>query len=337
MSKTDTWNITFFQLEMTKRPLTSLHPWVVSVIFFKDAKFPLWPPSRRAQNSTRSSTRQTRERKKPRHTDDQPTVHHDHSENMPDATTSDNAEQDHDTDEGASQSSDGDGAVDMDEVESLLIRAEAMEELGPAVWEDPANIQQNVPAQSLAPAPLPPEEPQPALPEPGLPSASSTGRPIVDEVPQPPPEAPGPRQEALRLGPGTGTARGPTRQATIVVKTAHGTISFYEHLNSFEAVCNNSCHGTCKLRRSCKGSASRDGIHGGRPLGFMYMWFCSNHVDTKVEHWNRDVWATWTQEQRLAKRMELGLLANATDLLACERAQSEGEPAEPTALRGYMR
>eukprot|EP00971_Amphidinium_carterae_P235726 4678090-Amphidinium_carterae.1 len=132
-------------------------------------------------------------------------------------------------------------------------------------------------------------------------------------------------------------ARGPLTSATVCVRFPKGTISFYEKGNFFEAVCGNKKHGSCKLRRSCKGRIGKDGIlRAGRPLGFLCQWLHASDWETKAEHWEKAFWC-WTQTQRKTKRDELRLLDGGAELLSYERDVMENEPEEAECVDAYLR
>eukprot|EP00971_Amphidinium_carterae_P343586 6483415-Amphidinium_carterae.1 len=130
--------------------------------------------------------------------------------------------------------------------------------------------------------------------------------------------------------------RGMPMPSACTVHTPNGHISYYDHGNQafFEAVCLK--HKFCKLRRSSRGRESKQGVSGGRPLGFLMMWQ-SIADGSREDHWNRATWGTWSQEARMQKRSELADMVGSEVLLAAERARLADEPNEPAELKGLLK
>ena len=66
----------------------------------------------------------------------------------------------------------------------------------------------------------------------------------------------------------------------------------------------------------------------GRPLGVLASWLAMGpHVETKADHWNKDLWPS--RQQRVEAREALAETPGGDVLLEQERPQEAGEEAEP--------
>lgn len=131
----------------------------------------------------------------------------------------------------------------------------------------------------------------------------------------------------------------PRAGAVVVLQTLGGSIAFYPSKNAFEAVCEQKGHGRCVLTRTQKGkrNSATGKMCGGRPVGFLAAWLAQGeHLVTKGQHWEKDKLERPLAE-RAALREEIAASGDAgRRLLACERPQEEGEPAEPDSLVGLL-
>ena len=133
-----------------------------------------------------------------------------------------------------------------------------------------------------------------------------------------------------------GGPRGPHVGAQSVVRVAGGTLSYYAAGDFFEAVC--SHHDKCKLRRSARGQTTKAGLVAGRPLGFLMQWLSQGPLmASKEAHWDKAVWASWSQEARQDQRRSLSEQPLGPELIAFERPKAADEDEEPSSLKGYLR
>ena len=132
----------------------------------------------------------------------------------------------------------------------------------------------------------------------------------------------------------TGTPRGSTQAASATLAVPGGRISFYVARGAFEAQCGNKAHGKCTLSRTCNGRRrGQAGMVGGRPVAFMALWLARGGCGSKAEHWDRGA-NNFTQAERRAKRRELEGMDLGPSLLAFERAKAPGEDSEAEDLSG---
>ena len=155
---------------------------------------------------------------------------------------------------------------------------------------------------------------------------------IEEVVPQLDVPVPAGRGRAAKAVP----KRGQLLAAAASVQTPGGRIAFYAGGNFFQATCGR--HPQCALTRTANGTFSRNGVSGGRPLGFLAKWLSeSRNAATKEQHWDKEAWRAYTQESRAAERRALADLPGGAELLGCERVVEPGEPEEPVLLKGYVR
>lgn len=115
----------------------------------------------------------------------------------------------------------------------------------------------------------------------------------------------------------------------------NGKVTFYRSDGRFEAVCRQhqqTSKAICRLTRTSAENARK--AAQGRPLGLLVAWLeLARHHGCGREH--KDpvfVNAGITLAQRQAARRSLEATDGGVALLACERPQREGEPAEPVGV-----
>eukprot|EP00971_Amphidinium_carterae_P347987 6490258-Amphidinium_carterae.1 len=144
-------------------------------------------------------------------------------------------------------------------------------------------------------------------------------------------EVPVPKSVPRAIG-----ARGVTFSAEAYCHVAGGKISFYPSKDMFEAVCSNKTHQRCVLSRTCHSRVLKDKrVVAGRPLGLMLCWLAAGHDCTRAGHRNKDTW-NFSHDQRAMARTALSATLGGRDLLACERAKLPTEDEEPQTLEGLV-
>ena len=223
--------------------------------------------------------------------------------------------------------------TEFDELLDMLFAVEAE----PAHADD--EMQQPEPVRIPSPAPSsaqdesggeqPPVEPRAtAGPEQG--DSGSSTPPAPDAAP--PAEPPrGAEADAADVIPDVAVARARAvaarSAAELVLEIDGGVLSYYRQ-GIFTATCSNPLHHRCVLTRTAR--AGRAPAQG-RPLGLLASWLAmGTAVESKEEHWDKTTWPSF--EDRRAAREALAQQDDAWPFFGFERAEREGEGAEPLLL-----
>eukprot|EP00971_Amphidinium_carterae_P348670 6490620-Amphidinium_carterae.3 len=334
------WTMSIFELESCGRPLVALHPGIVSVCLVPGlGDLELWPPKRKPRTKRPiDRTSKASGSGLASATAPLPSAEFESFGNALEDVQSDGC-----CSEGEQELASN---LDLEEIfgiDSLLLRAEALQHLGDDLLQSSGELAQAAADQvgDVAPEDTEQEAPEQTMP---LPAGSSVAPPgFVEEDKQPL----GCTTEVLasssleertpaRAIHTVGTPRGLVGTAACSVVTPHGRISYYAGKCMFEAVCFR--HKACKLSRTSNGTKPKnDCIYGGRPLGMMMKWLSLENVSSKSEHWQKDDWLVWSHGDRSACRAELARLPGALELFDCERRLSPGETEEPTTMKGLVR
>ena len=115
----------------------------------------------------------------------------------------------------------------------------------------------------------------------------------------------------------------------------YGKLRYYPHTCALVAVCSNRAHQDCRMERTCREHAGgSSGVFGGqgRPIGLLVSWLCANAEFHDQQAHLRNF--RHTQAGRAEARAQFLEYDGAADFSArVERAQREGEPAEPARIR----
>eukprot|EP00971_Amphidinium_carterae_P340809 6479288-Amphidinium_carterae.4 len=236
-----------------------------------------------------------------------------------------------------------DGAEDPDDeslgygLGELLARAETMGELEPKQREEtittpePQNLAEDLGFKAdLIEAALP------MSPQSSQTHGAASSSHAIDEhgVHLDPPPVPPPAGKRVRLG----TVRVAIGMAEAEVRLKNGRLAYHSSKQSFEASC--KVHTHCVLTRSRHGRTVKgcDGKQGGRPIGFLGNWLLkADDFSTAAEHKNKANMAMYTHAERVAARQMVAESPQGQVLLAQEKAKPNPEDDdEPVDLAGLL-
>eukprot|EP00971_Amphidinium_carterae_P323338 6425933-Amphidinium_carterae.5 len=302
------WQVRFYSLEITGRPIVEISPGVVSVLRYELADMVyLWPQQRKHATRTKVG------RRKHTQTLGKNTLGNDFASVLEEPQPSSGDSEGNDVSDAETVEGSDDESCGNEELMDLLEWTENLEPLDFAA-------------------------------KPSLPSVMAESKADLDEPGLVVAEPPG-TQEAAASSTGVVTApvvhavsTGRLNQAAdATYYYKGGKISYYSKKGIFEAVCGCAAHGKCVLTRGSAGRKSRTGQRmGGQPLGLMMKWLESagDHIDKSL-HFETALW-TWTHAERVAARELLEQNAEGRKLMSFERPVAEGASKEPATLCGML-
>eukprot|EP00971_Amphidinium_carterae_P145701 2887552-Amphidinium_carterae.3 len=319
------WQIVWYELEKSIRPLVELLPGSITVKPLRDAyeEHLLKPP------------RKSRTRRAQVHlADDNASCTNDVLPSVDEVENSGSGEDVYDEMDDCAEDPEDESLVYG--LGPLLVRAEAMGELElkqreekstpqPQKLPDDLGLNADIFEAELAVSPQNTEA-----------HGAATSSHVLDEHdvhPNPPPEPPE-FYKRVKLG----TPRVATGMAEAEVRLSNGRLAYHSSKQSFEASC--KVHSHCVLTRSRHGRNVRGcaGKQGGRPIGFLAHWLSmANNFDTAAEHKDKAKMALYTHAERVAARQKVADSPQGQVLLEQERGkQNPEDDDEPVDLTGLL-
>ena len=327
------WQISWWVLENTARPLSNINAGLVTITCSSQPSH-LWPPAqtrRRRRHPVRATTGELPPGAVAEEGAQAAAIPQAAATATTDVMESE-AESEEDVEEEDDEVPDEE---DDEEIEQevagafeLLLQAELCDDdENPAAWAD---ILESAGQDGVGPAVLAEQE------------EHCLDAPLPEEAP--PPEAdldvaPARMEAAAAAVPAVPKAapvRGLVGMAEATFYAHGGKLSYYPSKSAFEAVCGNKEHRRCVLTRTSKGRAARGGrVVAGRPCGFLMCWLAAGGACSKEEHKDK-ARMTFSLAERQAARRRMAESLAGRDVLACERAQAEGEGSEPETLEALI-
>eukprot|EP00971_Amphidinium_carterae_P252276 5008484-Amphidinium_carterae.1 len=315
------WQISFFELEATRRPLSGVFPGIVTATAFGSdhpVMHDLNPQrQRRAEQTTTRHVQQPQQGPGSEHAQSKSTPHHNPT-SRPDDNCIDDSDDDDDTHSAVG---------DAEYLDDLALKAETL--LGLGLYDEEALQEKGTPgAASSCDTRLDAvRESQNVVVQPTSASDGVAPQPLDVAPAEPVPTDAPPRRRGTRQVQSTHNGE---------IKVSNGRIAYYANRHSIEAMC--SVHEGCKLTRATTGRTVKGfkDRQGGRPLGMFMLWLeLANNYATADEHKDKSNFVLFDHASRSSARDRLLGVEGGLELAASERPKAKDtDPDEPLELLG---